>query len=164
MSTLKRHNIEDPLKNIQKTSENNNNNNDQDNKKIKYSNYSYTSSFVSSLNNNPHILKIVCYNIIFFINPTKQNQVIQEAMLNQIDILGLAETNLSSDSIKFQKLHLPSDYTFFALDKYHKGSGVALCVKALLVDYIFYHTSNQNHYVLIDLQLRNKQKLRIIQI
>ena len=33
-----------------------------------------------------------------------------------------------------------------------------------LADYIFYHTSNRGCYILIDLQLRNKQKLRIIQI
>ena len=86
-------------------------------------------------------------------------------MLNQIDILGLFKTNLSNASTKFQKSHLPSDYTyFFASDKHHKGSGIALCIKSSLADYIFYHTSNRGRYVLIDLQLRNKQKLRIIQI
>jgi len=79
--------------------------------------------------------------------------------------LGLSETNLSNTSTKFQKSHLPSDYTyFFASDKHYKGSDVILCVKSSLADYIFYHTSNRGRYVLIDLQLRNKQKLRIIQI
>src|SRR6266540_6130799 len=166
MSIYKRHNTEDPLKDIQKTSDANNNiNNHHDHKKPKYSNSSYTSAFVSSLNNNPHILKVMCHNIVSFVNPTKQNQVIQEALLNQIDILGLSETNLPNASIKFQKSHLPADYTyFFASDKQHKGSDVALCVKSAIADYIFYHTSNRGHYVLVDLQLRNKQKLRIIQI
>ncbi len=94
-----------------------------------------------------------------------KNQVIQEALLNQIDILGLSETNLSNASTKFQKSHLPSDYTyFFASDKHHKGFGITLCVKSSLADYIFYHTSNRGHYIFIDLQLHNKQKLRIIQI
>ena len=101
MSMLKQHNTEDLLEDIQKTSEDNINNNNQNNKKNKCFNYSYTSPFVSSLNNNPYILKITCHNIVSFVNPTKQNQVIQEALLNQIDILGLAETNLSRDSIKF---------------------------------------------------------------
>ncbi len=79
--------------------------------------------------------------------------------------MGLSETNLSNTSTKFQKSHLPSDYTyFFASDKHYKGSDVILCVKSSLADYIFYHTSNRGRYVLIDLQLRNKQKLRIIQI
>ncbi len=104
------------------------------------------------MNHNPHILKIAYHNIVSFVNPTKQNQVIQEVLLNQIDILGLSETNLSSASIKFQKSHLPSDYTyFFASNTHHKGSDVALCVKISLADYIFYHTSNQSHYIFIDL-------------
>src|SRR6266498_1186851 len=103
--------------------------------------------------------------IILIIIMIIKNQIIQETLLNQIDILSLSETNLSNASTKFQKSHLPSDYTyFFASNKHHKGSGVALCVKISLADYISYHTSNQGRYVLIDLQLRNKQKLRIIQI
>ncbi len=166
MSTPKRPFTEDPLKDIQKTSDNINNvTNTQDHKKSKYFTSSYTSAFVSSLNHNSHILKVACHNVVSFVNPTKQNQVIQEALLNQIDILGLSETNLPTASTKFQKSHLPSEYTyFFASDKHHKGSGIALCIKSSLADYIFYHTSNRGHYVLIDLQLRNKQKLRIIQI
>ena len=154
------------MKDIQKTSADTiNTSNNQNNKKIKSSNYSYTSPFVSSLNNNSHILKVAYHNVVSFVNPTKQNQVIQEALLNQIDILGLSETNLPNASIKFQKSHLPADYTyFFASDKQHKGSGVALCVKLAIADYIFYHTSNRGRYVLVDLQLRNKQKLRIIQL
>ena len=114
---------------IQKTSDNNNSVKDtQDHKKSKYSTSSYTSAFVSSLNHNSHILKVTCHNVISFVNPTKQNQVIQEALLNQIDILGLSETNLPTASTKFQKSHLPSEYTyFFASDNHHKGSGVLMC-------------------------------------
>src|SRR6266498_3906072 len=166
MSATKQLFTEDPFKDIQKTSDHINSvTNTQDQKKPKYSTSSYTSAFISSLNHNSHILKVTCHNVISFVNPTKQNQVLQEVLLNQIDILGLSETNLPTASTKFQKSHLPSDYTyFFASDKNHKGSGVALCVKSVLADYIFYHTSNHGRYVLIDLQLRNKQKLRIIQI
>ena len=166
MSAHKRHNTKDPLKDIQKTSDTNNNlHNNHDHKKPKYSNSSYTSAFISSLNNNSHILKVTYHNVVSFVNPTKQNQVIQEVLLNQIDILGFSETNLFNASAKFQKSHLPSDYTyFFASDKHHKGSNITLCVKSSLADYIFYYTYNQGYYVLINLQLRNKQKLRIIQI
>src|SRR6266496_2569242 len=152
MSTHKRYNTEDLIKDNQKTSDLNNNlDNNHDHKKPKYSNSSYTSAFVSSLNNNSYILKVMCHNIVSFVNPTKQNQVIQEVLLNQIDILGLSETNLPTASTKLQKSHLPSEYTyFFASDKHHKGSGVTLCVKFSLTDYIFYHTYNQGCYVLID--------------
>ncbi len=144
MSASKRLFTEDPLKDIQKTSDNFNSvTNTQDPKKPKYSTSSYTSAFVSSLNHNSHILKVACHNVVSFVNPTKQNQVIQEALFNQIDILGLSEINLPTASTKFQKSHLPSEYTyFFASNTHHKGSGVTLCVKSALADYIFYHTSN----------------------
>ena len=102
MSTPKRLFTEDPFKDIQKTSDNINSvTNTQDQKKPKYSTLSYTSAFVSSLNHNSHILKVTYHNVVSFVNPTKQNQVIQKALLNQIDILSLSETNLSSASIKF---------------------------------------------------------------
>jgi len=104
------------------------------------------------LNNNPHILKVACHNVVFFVNPTKQNQVIQEILFNNIDILELSKTNLSQASTQFQKSHFPSEYTyFFTLTKNHKGSGIVLCVKTLIANYIFYHTSNQDYYIFIDL-------------
>ena len=74
MSTHKRLFIEDPLMDIQKTSDNINSvTNTQDQKKSKYSTSSYTLAFVSSLNNNSHILKVTCHNVVSFVNPTKQN-------------------------------------------------------------------------------------------
>ena len=74
MSTHKRYNTEDLIKDNQKTSDLNNNlDNNHDHKKPKYSNSSYTSAFVSSLNNNSYILKVMCHNIVSFVNPTKQN-------------------------------------------------------------------------------------------
>ncbi len=72
MSTHKRHNTEDPLKNIQKTSDAVNNINiHHDHKKSKYSNSSYTLAFVSSLNNNSYILKVTCHNVVSFVNSIK---------------------------------------------------------------------------------------------
>ena len=74
MSAHKRNNLENPLMDIQKTSEVNNNiNKDHVHKKSKHSTSSYTSAFVSSLNHNSHILKVTCHNVVSFVNPTKQN-------------------------------------------------------------------------------------------
>ena len=100
-----------------------------------------------------------------FVNPTKQNQIIQEALLNNIDILDLSETNLPREDIKFQKSYLPEDYVyFFKSAKLHKGSEVGLCIKKALSNHIFYYYQSSGCYILIDLQLHNKQKLHIIQI
>ena len=75
-----------------------------------------------------------------FINPTKQNQVIQKALLNNIDILDLSETNLPFEETKFQKSHLPEDYVyFFESAKLHKGLGISLCIKKVLSNHIFYY-------------------------
>ncbi len=88
MSMFKQSYLEDPYQDIQKTSDLNNGFK-QHNKKFKYLNQSYTSLFISFLNNNPHILKITYHNIVSFVSSIKQNQVIQETLLNNIDILGL---------------------------------------------------------------------------
>ncbi len=87
-----------------------------------------------------------------FVNPTKQNQVIQEALLNNIDILDLSETNLFFENAKFQKSYLFKDYVyFFESDKLHKGSDVSLYIKKALSNHIFYHYQNTGCYILIDL-------------
>src|SRR6266498_2200393 len=155
---------------IQKTSTIYNYNNKLDNspsvhntlKKLKHFHYSF---FTQSLIDNSNILKIAHHNVMSFVNPIKQNQVIQEALLNNIDILDLSETNLSFGDVKFQKSHLPEDYVyFFESAKLHKGSGVSLCIKKALSNHIFYHHQSFGCYILIDLQLHNKQKLHIIQL
>ncbi len=103
----KRLHIEDPLLDIQKTSIFNKQdiNNDftsffsnTNNKKSKYFNHPL---LLTSLITNNNILKIAHHNVISFTNPTKQNQIIQEAHLNNINILDLLNCT------KFQKSHLP---------------------------------------------------------
>ena len=173
MSDLKRGFVEDPCVDTQKTStiKNNVNNDitevpfsisDLKNKKLKHFHHS---SITQSLINNYDMIKIAHHNVMSFVNPTKQNQVIQEALLNNIDILGLSEINLSHIATKYQKTHLPEDYVyFFESTKLNKGSGVGLCIKKSLSNHIFHHYQNHGRYIFMDLQLRNKQKLCIIQI
>ncbi len=82
MNIHKRHNTEDLLKDIQKISDANHNINNYHNyKKSKYSNSSYTSAFVSSLNNNPHILKVACYNVVSFVNLTNKIKLFKKHCL-----------------------------------------------------------------------------------
>ena len=81
--------------------------------------------------------------MVSFHNHTKQLQIIHEAYLNNIDILELTETNLPSQSIKYQKSYLPKEYTYFfeSLTSY-KDSGVGLYIKQHIADYVFYHYGN----------------------
>jgi len=130
---------------IQKTSTIYNYNNKLDNspsvhntlKKLKHFHHP---SLIQSLIDNSNILKIAHHNVISFVNSTKQNQIIQEVFLNNIDILGLSETNLPYKDAKFQKFYFPEDYVyFFESTKLHKGSSVDLCIKKALSNHIFYH-------------------------
>ena len=85
----------------------------------------------------------------------KQLQIIHEVYLNNIDILGLTETNLPSQSIKYQKSYLPKEYIyFFEFSTSHKGSGVGLCLKQHIADYVFYHYDNHGRYIYIDFTIK----------
>jgi len=103
-------------------------------KKLKHFHHS---SFIQSLINHSNILKIAHHNVMSFINSTKQNQIIQKALLNNIDILGLSKTNLPFGDAKFQKSHLSKDYIyFFESAKLHKGLGIGLCIKKTLSNHM----------------------------
>ncbi len=53
---------------------------------------------------------------------------------------------------------------FFEFSTSYKGSRVGLCIKPHIADYVFYHYGNHGRYIYIDLQLKNKVKLRIFNI
>ncbi len=69
----------------------------QHQKKLKLNQFlSNNNSLLQSLTNNQHLITIAQHNVVFFHNHTKQLQIIYEAYLNNINILGLTEINLPS--------------------------------------------------------------------
>src|SRR3990170_1610215 len=139
------------------------------NKKLKPNHSDTPSNHISltfSLLSNSDSLNIATHNIVTFRDNIKNDQILQHALINNIHILGVSETNVPLKQISLIKKHLNPSYTyFFNSNKISsKGNGVGLFVHNSIKDYVFYSHGNLGRYVFIDLQLKNKKKIRIFQI
>src|SRR5688572_4931830 len=123
-------------------------------------------SLTSSLLSNPDSLNIATHNIVSFNDPIKQEQIIQNCLLHNIDITGISETNIPNDHIKHLNKSLDKTFTYFFNSARSKcrGNGVGIMINSSLASHIFYHHGNHGRYIFIDLQLKNKRKMRIFQI
>src|SRR5688572_33116101 len=105
-------------------------------------------------------LNIATNNIISFSDYTKRIQIINEAYLNHIDILGLSETNISSKQSSYIKKEISSKYIpFFNNDSSKfkpKGSGVGILVKPHLAPYITSHKGKQGRYIYVDFTFKHQ--------
>src|ERR1043165_9903852 len=111
-------------------------------------------------------LSIAHNNVISFSDYTKLFQIINEALSNNIDILGLSETNLTSKQSKFiHKELLPNYYSVFnsAPDKC-KGTGVAILLKPSIASHVIKSKGNSGRYIYVDLAFKKHMTIRIFQI
>src|SRR3990170_1255500 len=139
------------------------------NKKLKPHHSETPSNHISltfSLLSNPDSLNIATHNIVTFRDNIKNDQIIEHALINNIHILGVSETNIPFKQISLIKKNLNPLYTYFfnSHKSSCKGNGVGLLVHNSIKDHIFYSSGNIGRYIFIDLQLKNKKKLRIFQI
>jgi exonuclease III len=126
-------------------------------------NHSY--KYTHSLINDDNILKIASHNVQSFHNPVKQQQIINTLQINHIDIFGLSETNLSPKQIKYTSRSLSQSYDyFFSAGDRTLGSGVGIIIKKSISQHIFRHFDYKGRFIYIDMQMKNKTKLRIFQI
>src|SRR3989337_3538652 len=110
-------------------------------------------SLTSSLLSNPDSLNVATHNIVSFNDPIKQEQIIHNCILNNIDILGISETNISNDHIKHINKSLDKTYICFFNSARSKcrGNGVGLIINSSLASNIFYHHGKHGRYIFIDL-------------
>src|ERR1043165_7501624 len=90
-------------------------------------------------------LSIAHNNVISFSDYTKRFQIINKALSNNIDILGLSETNLTSKQSKFiHKEILPHYYSIYnsASDKC-RGTGVTLLLKPNIASHVIKSKGNK---------------------
>ena len=130
-------------------------------------------SFPSSLNNNQPqknivsqtTLNIATNNVISFSDYTKRQQIINEAYLNQIDILGISETNITSKQSIFIKKEIANQYTFLYnndTSRFNpKGSGVAILIKTKFTPYIIGHKGKNGRYLYVDFNFRRHNRIRV---
>src|ERR1044072_8339139 len=78
---------------------------------------------------------IATHNIISFTDYTKRLQIINESLSNNIDILGLSETNITSKQSKFIKKELLPIYNLYFSSSTNKckGTGIAILLKPHLM-------------------------------
>src|SRR5215208_3656570 len=70
-------------------------------------------SLTFSLLSNPDCLNIATHNIVTFKDNIKNDQIIEHALINNIHILGLSETNIPFKQISILKKNLNSTYTYY---------------------------------------------------
>ena len=110
-------------------------------------------SLTFSLLSNPDSFNIASHNVVTFRDNIKNDQIIEHALINNIHILGISETNIPQKQISLIKKNLNPMYTyFFESNKSHsKGNGVGILVHKSISDHIFYSSGNKGRYLFIDL-------------
>src|SRR3990170_6616142 len=143
------------------------------NKKVTYNSSSgnntetspHVFTFNESLINNKDILKIATHNIRSLCSPLKQQLLIQTLENYKIDIMGISETNLSTRKLRHIHRKLDVNYNyFFSADKRYRGSGVGILVHRSIAAHIFNSYEYKGRFLYIDLQMKNKRKVRIFQV
>src|SRR3990170_2543454 len=139
------------------------------NKKLKPNHSDTPNNHISltfSLLSNPDRLNIATHNIVTFRDNIKNDQIIEHALINNIHILGVSETNIPFKQISLIRKNLNPSYTYFfnSHAKHSKGNGVGLLIHNSIKDHVFFSYGKDGRYIFADLQLKNKKKLRIFQI
>src|SRR5271163_4913687 len=116
-------------------------------------------------NNTRTVLNIATHNVKGINCPNKQIHIINFIKNKRINICGFSETNLSLSSASHIYKN-DSDYTpyFTAPTKNHIGSGVGILISKQLARHVQKVTFFQGRIITLDLFLKNKNKLRIIQV
>src|SRR3989337_4572631 len=86
------------------------------NKKIKSYHSDTPNNHISltfSLLSNPDSLNIATHNIVTFRDNIKNDQIIEHALINNIHILGVSETNIPFKQISLIRKNLNPLYTYF---------------------------------------------------
>ncbi|HKQ21977.1 MAG TPA: endonuclease/exonuclease/phosphatase family protein, partial [Nitrososphaeraceae archaeon] len=123
---------------------------------------------INSETNTPshsYPLRILTQNIQGLNDPTKQQQVLNQMSIEHIDILGLSETKLNITSSKLIFKNNQQYKAFFNNDSDSpRGSGVGIIISNTYAKYIQKVNSYKGRCIYIDLFMKGKVKLRIMQI
>src|SRR6266516_7439194 len=108
--------------------------------------------------------KITTQNIQGLNNNTKQHQILTYMSDNNIDILSLSETHLNKQKSKIIYKHTPDYKAYFNNDSTDSFAGVGFLVSNNYTKYIHRIKGYKGRVIFMDLFLKGRYKLRIIQI
>ena len=129
-------------------------------------NHSFNNQNNSKSSTSQSIISIASHNIVAFTDYTKRLQIINESLYNNIDILGLAETNITSKQSKHIKKELLPTYNsyFSSSNTKCKGTGVAILLKPILNAHVIRSKGNNSRYIYVDLAFKKRFTIRLFQI
>ena len=118
--------------------------------------------------NDPHYLKIASHNVRSFNDSFKQKFLTNLYLLNNLDIIGLQETNFNTNKdASLLRFTLPPSFIPFLehnQSRQQVGFGVGLLIKKHLANHIYKHAGNLGRYIYVDLQFPARFKIRIINV
>src|ERR1044072_8665023 len=112
-------------------------------------NHSFKNNTNSKSSTSQSTISIASHNIISFTDYIKRLQIINESLYNNVDILGLSETNLTSKQFKFVKKELFTNYNsyFSSFTNKCKGTGVAILLKPTINAHVIHSNGNNGKYI-----------------
>src|ERR1043166_10172331 len=128
--------------------------------------HSFNNTLISKSLTSQSTISIASNNVISFTDYTKRLQIIHESLHNNIDILGLSETNLTSKQSKFVKKEILSTYNsyFSSSPNKCKGTGVAILLKPTLNAHVTHSKGSKGRYIYVDLVFRKRVTIRVFQV
>src|ERR1043165_3146077 len=129
-------------------------------------NHSFNNKHNPKSSTSQSTISIASNNVISFTDYTKRLQIIHESLYNNIDILGLSETNLTSKQSKFVKKEILSNYNsyFSSSPNKCKGTGVAILLKPTLNAHVTRSKENKGKYIYVDLVFKKRVTIRLFQV
>ena len=132
-----------------------------------FNSFNSNSQSVPNINNNS-FFQIATHNVRGLSDATKQKNLLHTIELNNIDILGLSETNLAGKKAIFAFRNLENYTSYFDGDDSdnYRGQGVGLILHKSFAKHVSRVTRFSKHpgrCIYIDLHLKGQSKLRIIQ-
>src|SRR5215216_728708 len=117
--------------------------------------------------NDPNFFSIATQNVRSCISNEKMTQIEQFFISYNLDILGLSETHLNSAQALYRSKNFhnkPYKLIFSSDNSQNNYQGVGFIIRSNLHNHLFFQKFLLDRIAYIDLQFKNKTKLRIIQI
>src|ERR1044072_3094725 len=129
-------------------------------------NHSFKNNTNSKSSTSQSTISIATHNIISFTDYTKHLQIINESLYNNVDILGLSKTNLTSKQSKFVKKEILSKYNsyFSSSTNKCKGTGIAILLKLTMNAHVIRSKGNNKRYIYVDLAFKQRTTIKLFQI
>ena len=117
--------------------------------------------------NDPNFFSIATHNVRSCVSNIKMNQIEQFFTTYNLDILGLSETHLNTTQALYRSKNFhnkPYKFIFSSNNPKNNYQGVGFIIRSYLQEHIFFQEFLFDRIAYIDMQFKNKTKLRIIQI